>query len=220
MSYLAFFDLDETLISCKSLMDVFQFYCENSGVEEHLKRYKHTMTSIKNMLNLDIDRNEINRFFYQAFKGIAKVDMERLALVWFEKKRQNLDFFHENIVNELKKHQALGATTVIVSGSFNECVKCVADYLNVKHIVCIELEHKNGIYTGEIFGEQTIGKGKRYAVESLIDKNHWSVAGSFAYADHISDLPFLEIAQYPVVVGDDAVLLDHARQHSWKVMDS
>jgi phosphoserine phosphatase len=40
-------------------------------------------------------------------------------------------------------------------------------------------------------------------------------AGSYAYGDHISDLPLLSLVGHPVVVGAEGALGGYARRHGW-----
>jgi HAD superfamily phosphoserine phosphatase-like hydrolase len=104
-----------------------------------------------------------------------KIDMQRLANEWFQAKQVESDFFYCNTVNELKRHQAQGDEVILVSGSFFECVYPIASYLGVKYCLCIHLECDNGAYTGRLLGEQTIGEGKKRAIEKYISQGKLSL---------------------------------------------
>lgn len=219
MSYVAIFDLDETIISCKSLFNAYQFFCFNHPDISFQERYASTIENIKKLQLAGVHRNEINRAFYSSFKGINKLEMEDLALDWFKQSLLNdKSFFNQAVLDELRAHQLREAIIIIVSGSFLECVKPVADYLGVSDLICIELECAKGCFTGNISGIQTIGEGKLLALNHFIKKSGLSLKGSYAYGDHPSDLPMLELADHRVIVGDNDIMLDKAFKASWDTL--
>ncbi|NUR84400.1 MAG: HAD-IB family hydrolase, partial [Nonomuraea sp.] len=60
-----------------------------------------------------------------------------------------------------------------------------------------------------------IGQGKGYAARALLRERGILAARCYAYADEAADLPLLAEVGHPVVVGDDPVLLRHARRGTW-----
>jgi HAD superfamily hydrolase (TIGR01490 family) len=219
MKKYAFFDLDETLISCKSLFEVFRYFCERCGLVEFQARYALTMTTIQRMISNNISRYEINKFFYSNFKGISQAYMQEKAKQWFEEKKLNSNFFYHQVLKKLEDHQDQDDKVIVISGSFEECVQLITSHLRVQDYLCIDLEKKEGIYTGRILGEQTIGEGKKRAIERYAQQKKLNLKkNSYAYTDHISDLPMLRMVEYPVVVGNDPDLLFLAKTNSWQII--
>lgn len=216
MKHWAFFDLDETLISCKSLLEVFRYYCEH--LCKYREKYLVVLEAMRKMKSQHIDRNRINRYFYRNFKGIERECMQKLACSWFKSKLSDPSFFNKSVLARMRKHQAEGGVPVLVSGSFLECVIPIAQYVGIKDYLCIKLEQKHGIYTGNILGPQTIGKGKKQAIEKYIIEKKVDLTNSYAYGDHFSDIPFLQLVEYPVVVGGDPKLLHFAKANNWCVI--
>ncbi len=218
--YLVLFDLDETLITCKSLFETYFHYCIaiSTSYQEGLARYNHVIDTLHQMQGR-VDRNEINKWFYRNFQGISKQKMSQIANDWFHKSKNKPGFYNKVAVNELIDHRNNGAEIIIVSGSFYECVSYISNELEVSHTLCIHLEETSGIYTGNIAGIQTIGEGKLLAVKNYLQKLNITTYGSYAYGDHESDLSILEFAENPVVVGNNAVLKQIAAKRGWRVLN-
>ncbi|MFF3244976.1 HAD family hydrolase [Streptomyces sp. NPDC002870] len=62
------------------------------------------------------------------------------------------------------------------------------------------------------------GQGKGYAARTLMREYGFDPADCHAYADEAADLALLTEVGNPVVVGDDPVLLRHARRGTWPVL--
>lgn len=213
--YLALFDLDETIINCKSLIEVYKAYCLSETSIEH---FNMAMQNFKSQRSHDISRSELNRIFYSNFSGISRSKMLSVIRAWFLEHAVKKDFFKRNVVNELREHQANGATVIIVSGSFYDCVSPIAEYLDVQHFLSIDLEHVNNTYTGKIRGIQTIAEGKLMALTAYIEKLNLNTQGSYGYGDHISDLPFLNFVEHPVILEGDRALMSIAHSKNWRVI--
>lgn len=217
-SYIALFDLDETIINCKSLFEVYKAYCikEISNGEEY---FNDRLKQIQRMQNKGNSRNEINREFYRGFSGFSQEKMIRIARKWLDDNIENKIFFNQHVVNELHHHQEKNATIIIVSGSFRDCVSIFAEHFKVKDFLSINLEQIEGIYTGEIQGIQTIGDGKSEALQLYITQQRLPMKGSYGYGDHMSDLPFLKLVDHPYVVGTNEELIAVAKKNAWSLLE-
>jgi phosphoserine phosphatase len=80
---------------------------------------------------------------------------------------------------------------------------------------------KDGRYTGRLESPVVIGREKADRTLQLVSRLGVEVdwAESFAYADSIHDLPFLELAGHPVAVHPDAGLKQVARGRGWDILD-
>jgi nitrogenase molybdenum-iron protein alpha/beta subunit len=142
--------------------------------------------------------------------------MSNAAQRWFSATRSTL--YHKNVLAELRGHQALGHRVIIVTGSFEEAIKPIANDLGVDHAICTRLETIDGHYTGVIIGAPTIGEGKAAALQRFLQSSGLSMRGGFAYGDHSSDISMMAMADTPVVVGSDPVLIQYAHKHDWPIL--
>jgi len=215
----AFFDVDETLKNVKS-MDSFQsFY--------HRRRWGRLGSQIadwrscrrlERLIIKGADRTQVNTAFFEEFRGGRPEKVQVAAISWFEHIRTSADFFIEPVLAALRKHQQDGTKPVFVSGSSVEILQPLADQLQVHHILANRLEVDAGRYTGRLLSPQTIGAGKREAVNFFLMAHGAEPSGCFAYGDHLSDLPLLETVGHPTVVARNNDLIAIARERGWPII--
>lgn len=198
----AVFDVDETLIRCKSMFAFLNFcYSEMLGAEAGGAVYIE-FTEQLFALAERVPRNDVNRAFYRVFKGWRRATVDRLAQDWFAQELA-LGLWYDETLAALRRHQQQGDKIVLLSGSADFILAPLASWLKVDHLLAIHIEQTpGGILSGEIAGIQTIGAGKCEALEQLL-------AGCPAnpvlhgYGDHESDLPFLARCDHRTVVLSD-----------------
>ncbi|WP_337014059.1 HAD family hydrolase [Pantoea sp. AS142] len=211
----AFFDVDETLITIKSMFDFYDFWCRENNDHEKLDRY---MTHFRAEVNKGTSREQLNEEYYRQFAGIRYKKLEEAGEKWFSTKLYS-SFFIDSAVAFLKKHQADNTPAVFVSGSMRPVLAPIAKYLGVKDILCAPLEITDeGILTGEIGIPQTIGSGKMEALIQFCSQMRISPNDCYAYGDDLSDIPMLESVGYPVCVGKSTALARHAKEKCWPVI--
>ncbi|MGS2716720.1 HAD family hydrolase [Eionea flava] len=209
----AFFDVDDTIISTKSMMGFIALYFTDIN-NENLKNKFYT--EVKELTNLGASWETMNEVYYSYFKNFSTESVKKIANLWFFNNIEHpLGFYHKNIVKILKEHQSNGIECVFVSGSFQELLQPIADDLGVKHILSINLERKEGKYTGNIIPPQTIGTGKADAMRLFIEDKECLLSDCYAYGDDISDVPMLSIVGNPVAVTGGRRLESYAKEHGW-----
>jgi HAD superfamily hydrolase (TIGR01490 family) len=224
--YYAFFDLDETLISIKSMFSFLKFYCKrhkNNYLFKSVYFYFIYIYKLKFLSYLGKPREYINLTYYKFFRGIDKKLLKHACEEWF---RQNLEknncFFNINVLSLLEMHKKNGGIPVLVSGSFIECIKPIAKFCGVQHSLAIKLEKDaNNKCTGNILQPQTIGSGKMIAIKEFLDKNKfYDYDRCFAYGDHISDKPMLDLVGNPcaVIHSKNKSFEDYARTLGWNII--
>lgn len=212
----AFFDVDETVISMKSMFTFTNLYFETYPDNVLQEQFK---TEMEELFRNDTSWNIVNARYYSYFKHFPIARVEKVCQKWFSKYALNQpDFYHKNIVNILKDHQKNNIECVFVSGSFRELLQPIADALGVKHILSINMERDGLAYTGEIIPPQTIGVGKADAVSLFLDSYNGDSQLSYAYGDDISDAPMLEIVGNPVAVTGGRRLEAHAKEKGWDIV--
>ena len=220
ISRFAFFDVDETLIELKSMFSFRAYYFRwlwgesRGGVEED-----RVAQEIRDQVEKGADRSSINRLFYRIFMGHRQQDFRAAAHAWHQHVRSRPDFFVAPVLSELRKHQTNGTDVVFVSGSCTEILAPLADELQVKYMLANRMCVVDGCFTGEILSPQTIGEGKRVAINAFLADGDFDPAECFGYGDHLSDLPLLEAVGRPSVVARSEELLAIARQRGWPILN-
>ncbi len=213
----AFFDVDETVISIKSMFSFIKFYFShypNKNLEQTFN------TNMDILLNSDVSREEKNASYYTYFKNLSVTEIASACKLWFDSNIRNEDtFYNKNIIDRIKSHQYNGVKCVFVSGSFSQLLEPIAEDLGIDHILCINLEKDNFSFTGKIIPPQTIGLGKAEALRTFLEKQNSDARECFAYGDDISDIPMLEAVGSPKVVSGQTDLEEYARKLNWEIIN-
>ncbi len=214
----AFFDVDDTLISVKSMLSFQEFWYQKYPDPEAERRY---LADLRAQLHPGACWALLNRVYYSHFAGRSEAAVIEAGQQWFEQLRSaEPGFFHGQVVEELVEHSRRGRPAVFVSGSFPALLEPIAKVLGVELILAIRLEVQNGFYTGDILPPQTIGEGKADAIRQFLAERQVSAANCYAYGDDVSDLPMLKAVGYPVVVAGGRGLEAQAREFGWRVIPS
>lgn len=195
----AVFDVDETLIRCKSMFSFLEYaLVAKMGAAEGRRAYLLVLDDLRRA-RIDLPREAVNRQFYRALSGWSLAELSELAVGWFDSYRDRDLYFPETCAR-LRWHQAQGHRTVLLSGSAHFIIAPIARDLAVDDVLAISLcQRADGTTDGEIEGIQTIGQGKADALSCYLAQfDHLSdVVG---YGDHESDQPFLSICSEKYVV--------------------
>ncbi len=212
----AFFDVDDTIVSVKTMFSFQDYwYTQNTDVEGR-ERFE---TDMLKRHNVDASWEMLNRLYYRHFAGRSIADVKQCGIDWFntlENTHKNL--FNTAVVKELQELQNAGNEIVFVSGSFPALLNPIAQRLNVEHILAIQMQEDNGYYTGDILMPQTIGEGKAEAIELFLRNRNTDRQSCHAYGDDISDLPMLKSVGKPTVVSGGRGLEDYANKVGWRVI--
>lgn len=204
--YLVFSDVDETLISRKSMFDFLSFWLEDRG-PGGAERYRAVRGRLQELADSGVPREEINRRYYRQYEGEPADEVAAAGEQWFADRSADPAFFIPSTVEALRAHRAAGAVLILVSGSFEPCLAPIARVVGAAHVLCTRPEIRGGRYTGRV-PEPLIGEGKAAAVQRLLAA-HPAVRAEdcYAYGDHPSDLPMLRLVGHPVAVGHDPHLI-------------
>ncbi|MFC3995920.1 HAD family hydrolase [Nocardiopsis sediminis] len=213
---LAFFDVDETLITIKSMFDFYDFFLAAIGHSED--EQARLREQARSLLKPGMPRKEGNRLFYRRFAGYSTAEVAKHGQAWFDKRLAEGGLFNGDVLAALRRHRAAGLNTVLVSGSFTACLDPVAEHAGADAVLCTRLEEQGGVYTGEVL-RSMIGDGKARSARELITELGVSAADCHAYGDHTSDLELLTLVGHPVVVGDNAEMRTEAAANGWPVLE-
>lgn len=124
-----------------------------------------------------------------------------------------------NVRARLDRHRADGHATVLITAGIRYlCEPVVAD-LKMDHLCCSDLEiGPSGRPTGRPVEPVCIGEGKVLKAKRLAAEQGIDLAQSYAYSDHQSDLPLLELVGHPVVVEPTKPLRRIAERRGWEII--
>lgn len=214
---LALFDVDETLLTFNSMHHFLMFFCtEYYGNKDGLNRFENLIAANK-MASRTCTRETLNRLYYLNYTGINQLRLEDIGNSWFERNvLKNPHAFNHTVLERLEQHKKENYKTILVSGGFFASLFPLSKYLNDIDLLCVSTSVENGVLTGEIEGIQTIGIGKVAAVINHFKGYEIDWNNSYAYGDHISDLPMLSLVGNPVIIGSSPELLEIAKDRKWK----
>ncbi|WP_112133334.1 HAD family hydrolase [Glycomyces dulcitolivorans] len=212
----AFFDVDETLISVKSMFRFLEFYLESKG--EPPGAYRVLRATLAELAASGVPREEVNRAYYRCYAGESAERLATAGQAWLRAELAEPGFLVERTVAELSALRDAGVPTVLVSGSFFACLDPIVNLLGATESHGAPVRVRHGRLTGEI-DHPVIGEGKAHVVEAVTRLRGLDPARCVAYGDHASDLPMLDAVGSAVVVGDDPVLLRRAETRGWRVLD-
>ncbi|MGO4449518.1 HAD family hydrolase [Phyllobacterium sp. TAF24] len=214
---IAFFDVDETLIRTKSMFAFLKFFdmtfqsINADAIIDELRQRSH----------MGVNRAIINRAYWQAYRGLNRQTVRVAAHEWVKHQIQTgEDFFIQQTIDRLRQHQNQEHIIVLVSGSGVDLLEPISSILGADYTLATQLCEENGYYTGDISSPVMIGDGKAVAASALAGQLCIRTGDCFAYGDHISDLPLLNLVGFPTAVGEDDELIRHAKCHEWPIISS
>jgi HAD superfamily hydrolase (TIGR01490 family) len=214
---IAFFDLDNTLLTgdsdvlwCDFLMD--------KGVLDRAEFAQRNADMERRYAEGTVGTAEFAHFYLGLQAGKSPVQLETL--------RQ--EFLATWVVPRIpaaalqlvQQHQNAGDLVVMTTATGRFITELTARHFNVEHLLAIEPELVDGVFTGGSTGVLNMRQGK-------VDRLHeWLLARgtslrdfhSTAYSDSMNDLPLLEAVNEPVAVDPDARLAAIAVERGWKVL--
>ncbi|UGT42433.1 HAD-IB family hydrolase [Nocardia yamanashiensis] len=213
MSGAAFFDVDETLITVKSMFAFLRFWLAENGDDG--TEYARATGEIKERAAGGLAREEVNRLYYRNFRGVRAEDLTASGQRWFEQFVAGGAAYYSDAVEALEAHRDSGDRVVFLSGSFAAAIAPVAAVLGADQVIATTpVTDENGVLTGEVW-RPMIGAAKASAVTEFLREHDIAFENTYGYGDHASDLPFLEVVAQRAFRGDDPVLLARAAAEGW-----
>jgi|FLOH01.1.fsa_nt_gi HAD superfamily hydrolase (TIGR01490 family) len=211
----AFFDFDETLLKVNSA---------------------HIGFKILNKLGLLTTRFKIKIYFIGFLRHFHWISEETMAnaMIRFYKGhslsefQNNADTFYTDflkpnlskvILAKLKWHQQQGHKTALVSGSIRYYLEPVMQDLGIDFLLCTDLEtDSNGLLTGNSKGPICVDQHKVVLAQHLVQAQNLVLAESFAYGNHNSDIPLLEMVGNPTAVQPSPKLQEWALKNKCPIL--
>ncbi|MFC1849636.1 HAD family hydrolase [candidate division CSSED10-310 bacterium] len=212
----AFFDFDKTLLSVDSAEIGLKYLWKLGEISTGL------------ILKIVLANELFKRHIYSAesiselaltlYKGKRLQDFEEGSREYYLTELK--PFLAHNIVSRLEEHRRKGHLLVLLSASIRYMLEHVVQDLRFDHLLCTDLEvGSDNLLTGKARGKICIGGHKAVAAMRLADEQAIDLVHSYAYGDHYSDLPVLELVGNPFVVAPDTKLLQVASCRNWPIIN-
>jgi len=214
IKYIAFFDLDRTIISENSGKILIQQAYRNGLIS---KRYVLWGTYLSLLYKFKLkDPVIIIKTITRWLKGTRESELNELAAEIFNSRLKKS--IRPLIEEKIRLHKKNGARVVILSSSVFPVCRAVADYLNMDDVICTQLETENGVFTGRPHGSFCFNEVKVERLTGYCEINNTSLSTSWYYGDSTEDLPALNIVGNPVCVNPDGKLLKVAIKQGWEIL--
>ena len=212
-AYIAFFDVDHTLIpenSGKSLI----MKARRSGLMRKRDFLQAVYLALLFKLNWRDPRKIIVRMA-AWLGGVVESELEAMVRELFADRLSGV--IPREIYEEIQMHRERGARLVILSASMPAICHEFANHLGMDDVICSEFEVINGRYTGRTNGPFCYGPEKLVQMNMFCERSQCILEKSYFYSDSISDLPALERVGNPICVNPDKQLLKIAVDRSWEM---
>lgn len=122
-------------------------------------------------------------------------------------------------VARVKKHLQNGEEVFLLSGMPEFLLAHYAKELGVAHFRGTKVAAKDGVFTGRFEGQFPFGPAKAEIVKKISSEKNWDLSDSYGYADHHTDVSFLELLGHPVAANPDAELRRIAKNRGWEIIN-
>jgi HAD superfamily hydrolase (TIGR01490 family) len=122
----------------------------------------------------------------------------------------------------VRRHQAAGDLTAIVTATNEFVTRPIADAFGVRELIAVELERgADGWITGEIAGVPSLREGKVTRLAQWLGERGlgWQDVEATFYSDSMNDLPLLERVDHPVATNAEPRLRAIAAERGWRILD-
>lgn len=154
-----------------------------------------------------------------ATKVLARYEGQAIAPIydevaeWFEREIRWAICSEARV--KIAEHRAAGHELVLLTSATPFLGRPLASILEIEHVLCTQLEVRDGKLTGRHESPACYGPGKIAHAEAFAKTHGIDLSRSYFYSDSISDLPMLERVGEPRVVNPDPRLRRAAATRGW-----
>lgn len=212
-NYVAFFDLDRTIIPTDSstllIKDAYEkgIIKKNKLLTGYIFSYLYKLRLLKTIT--------IITKIATWLEGLSEDLIKEMTGEIFNKKL--LNSINEEAKKEIEFHRSQNALIVLASSSMNYFCELFALELKIDHIICTYMEVKNGELTGKPIGQFCFENNKIIPMIDFCKENNFDTEKAFFYSDSIDDLPALSKIGHPVCINPDKHLERIAKSRNWEI---
>lgn len=208
-----FFDVDGTLVKGQT-QEILVRYLYKEGKVKFFFFIKIFLWFLLYKIGLVKNVFTIREKVFESFAGWDEAQFNAIVEECFNKEIKPR-IFSEGL-KLIQLHKKENYEIILTSASLSNVVEVLREQIGTTFTLSTKLAIKNGRFTGKISGLNAYGENKVKMAKELVHTNKMSLEGSYAYTDHISDLPLLELVDNPVVVNPDRKLRKIAMKNNWQ----
>ncbi|MBI5525691.1 MAG: HAD-IB family hydrolase [Deltaproteobacteria bacterium] len=211
----AFFDFDNTLLAGDSAKIGFKYLWGRGDVGAwFIARIMARNFFYKRNL---YSPERISRFALTFYAGRDITEYKAGAREYYETMLK--PHIAPKVRERLDRHKGEGHVTALVTASVRYMLEPVVADLGMDHLLCTDLEMgPDGRPTGRPVEPICVCAGKVAHAKRLAEEQGIDLKKSYAYSDHHSDLPLLELVGHPVCVEPNRPLRKIATARGWEVL--
>ena len=160
-------------------------------LEPHRQRYKLRTGSFRSFLDLLIQYG----FGSEVFNGLTRTEMQAACQRVVAREGDRSHIFTRELS---RAAHAIKIPRVLVSGSYTELIELIAKREGVDIVCATQMEHVNGVYTGEILSLPVKDKGA--ALAGVAEEHGFSLEKSIYIGDSPGDFLAWKRVGYPVII--------------------
>lgn len=219
---LAIFDFDGTLIEKDTLPFLLAQWKAQS--KSRVKYYQIFSASVITYLKYKLGarskeaRERMKKKAVCIFNSIFIGMTEAEVVEYLDKSSlEMIKHLDQSIVREIEKAKQDGFHTILLSGSYNQFLVRIAEYLEIDTVIGTPIQFKDGYYDSDHAPAMISGLTKVKRLEAHFNDHVINWEESVAYADSYSDLDILKRVGRPIVVRPDKGLSEIASQKNWQL---
>lgn len=198
MKKLAIFDIDYTITKRETLMEFFKYSIQ---IDKKNIRFLPRAIFCGSMYMLKVyDEKKVKEKFLKFIDGIKEKDLAKLVKTFYDYKLKTI--LYEDALNMIKKLKSEGCDIYLISASPEFYVNEFYNIKEVDKIIGTRFNFTNGIFRGEMDGENCKGEEKVRRLKEFIKKEKIEVdfKESYMFSDSLSDKPLLDLVGKPYLI--------------------
>ena len=193
-TYIAFFDLDETILSVNSAN-----YLVKESRERGMMTKRQFRQAVRYSLLYKFKLSKATRIIYKMLawlKGLSRAELDTMCQEVYD--RTLFDLIRPEIIKEIDGHRQNNAAIVLLSSATTFACLPVVRHLKMDDVICSHMEDVDGILTGKPKDKIVFGEEKKHKLIEYCETEGYKVEDAYYYGDAFSDLHLLEAVGHPV----------------------
>lgn len=211
----ALFDMDRTLVDTHTAK-LYVRYQRDLGEIGPLQALRTSYWLLQYTIGV-INAEQVAMHVLEGYRGKTDEWLRDRCQTWFSSHvREWISTVGRARVRE---HIKAGHAVALATSAVRQIAEPLARELSIPHLVCSELEVRDGELTGAFNRPLCYGPGKLERARALLNALGARLDQVAFYTDSITDLPLLEAVGHPIVVNPDARLRRAAKRRGWLIED-
>jgi HAD superfamily hydrolase (TIGR01490 family) len=207
----AFFDVDKTLIEVNSGRKWLEYLWTTKQIS-WVGAARSMLWLLQYRLSV-IDYEAMTRRVLLQYRGRKVEELESEIGAWVE--QVIVKTITTQARERIAEHRAKGHEIVMLTSGTSFSTRPLARLLDIDHLLCTEVEARDGVLTGEYYPPPCYGSGKVHWAERFAEEHGIDLSESYFYTDSFSDLPMLERVGRPRIVNPDPRLKRASKARGW-----